>query len=255
MNIPDDIEINVKQYYKALLEMFKESRRPRPEDYLNRDVVKQVLGENPKTFLIGVLYMPNKFYKRAENILEKWEENLDGFYYEMEDAWERIKQGTKEDWWMRLEDEHTDDDGEVDYDAIETETGWSDPDDISDEDLFYGNEFDRSHFETYAAEEISHNIKGRYKIWDKYIEPFFSYSDLSRNNYSGGEDTWLPVDNAATNLQQALEELKPWLLNRIKLIIKDVTINKRRYIDHIFTNYNGYFEWESLEGVLSKYEI
>lgn len=227
MNFKYDIENSIKVYYNKIKNDYTPRRDSTGvEDFVFDVVVQSLTGV--KTFTNNMLYSPNKLYKHTKKVLDKWESDLEEFYDNMDDAWRRIVDGSKEDYWGELEGE---------YDDVEAETGWSGPEDIEDEDVF--KHFDKSYFISFASEEISHNIKGRYPIWDNYISKDFDISEMQKAY--GSEDIWSSIENKIDDLQQELKDLKS-LLNRIKLIADNVALNKRRYIIHIFTGDD--FDWE-----------
>ncbi|MFW6226234.1 MAG: hypothetical protein ACOC3V_04695 [bacterium] len=218
------------------------------EAELQKDYMRRIIGKDD-FFIKSVMYTPNKFMRYTQGISEKIQNRLDQLQIDLEDAWDRVKQASKEDWWSDLESQYENEDGEIDYDTIERKTGWSDVDDISDEDLFNGSYYNKGHFINFASQEISHNIDGRYPYWDKYIRPWFDIKKMNKE-FSGAEDTWHSIDLTIENLQNALEEAKSWMLSKLKIIIKDCQRNKKEYIKSIFGKYE--FEWLESKSVFNK---
>lgn len=236
MKYIEDFIKQISRYYVNIQEIF--SYAPKRKSTIKQfriDIINQIIGKNKNQFASFIFHTPNKFYKHAEKVFDKWENDLNDFQYEMEDAWERVLTGSKEDMLSNNGDDDTD------------------PDEIDDYEVF--NNFDKSYFVRYAIEEIRHNVIGRYPIWDKYIEKNFDYSKL--HDVSRTEDIWMPVEDAIDNLQQELESLKTWFLPRIRLIYKDININKRGYIILIFEEPADdwpYYSWEESEGVWNDYD-
>lgn len=231
MDFKYDIEYNIRNYYDELVSYYIPRRKlVGMEDFTFEIITQSLTGV--KTFTNNMLYSPNKLYKHTKKVLDKWESDLEEFYYNMDDAWRRIVDGSKEDYWSELENE---------YDDVETKTGWSGPEDMEDEDVF--KHFDRSYFVTFASEEINHNIKERYPIWDEYISKDFDISEMQK--VSSNEEIWSPIEDKISELQQVLKELGSGLLKKIKLVSDNVTLNKRRYVMFIFSNKQE-FDWEQV---------
>lgn len=220
-DVRQDLLRKANSYYDSFINSFNRRHMSQIEkDFLN------MMGSGEEV-TAQVLFQPKVFSKKIQQVKEELDDIILELESAVEEAWERVLSGAKEDMAMEADDEKEDEDDE----------NYTDPDEFDDYDVF--NKYEDHELLSWMSQEIGHNVEGRIENWDKYIgKNAIPWNSFRRNV----EDIdYFVLGETVRPLEEKLDRIYEDFLNQMKRLKKDYNTSKPEFIKQLFEE--GRSEW------------
>lgn len=242
-----DLAQELRSAFSRKTDFYRERGRPARGRYSKvsgfekevKDSMKKIM---PKEEDIGaaILADSDKIIKKLTDLEEEWIEKIGEFEFGIDEAWDRVMQGAKEDVAMARHEEAVAElvDQGVDPDEAEDEAEEVDPDDIDEEDVW--EHYSHEDMWQWWNQEWHHNIVGRPDKKGNEMYPLAKYVDESDFDFQKFRQYESHIPSVFMSIVRDFEQEAQNVIYEVKEAIidtkNDLMAKRKQLFDAIFEN-------------------